>query len=162
MGMRLRMAWLVAGGVAVTLSAHPLRAQQAPDEQAILSVVKRLFDGMRQGDSAMIRSTLHPSVLLATAVVRQGKAAIEFDSADAFLRSVATPHDSVWDERIANPIVHQDGTLAVVWAEYRFYVGSRFNHCGVDTFTFAKQDDTWKIIALSDTRRRQSCPERPS
>lgn len=159
MSLMLRTACLfalVAGGASV------LAAQQAPDEKAILSVVKQLFDGMRQSDSAKIRSTLHPKALLATAVVRQGLAGVEFDTVEVFLKAVATPHDSVWDERIGTPMVHQDGTLAVVWAEYRFYVGSRFNHCGVDTFTLARQGDAWKILALSDTRRRQPCPERPS
>jgi hypothetical protein len=145
--------------MALLLCAHPVRAQQAPEEKAILSVVKQLFDGMRRSDSAMIRSTLHPGALLATAVVRLDKAGVEFDTVDAFLKAVATPHDSVWDERIRNPIVHQDGTLAVVWAEYRFYVGSRFNHCGVDTFTLARVNDAWKVVSLVDTRRRQPCPE---
>jgi hypothetical protein len=140
------------------LIAQTAPAQTAPDQEAILAVVKRFFDGMRHGDSAMVRSTLHPAALLATAVVRQGRAGIELDSLSAFLTAVGSPHDSVWDERITNEIVHQDGTLAVVWADYRFYVGSRFNHCGVDTFTLAKEGETWKVIALADTRRRQPCP----
>jgi hypothetical protein len=38
-------------------------------------------------------------------------------------------------------------------------VGSRFNHCGVDTFTLAKVNDAWKVVSLVDTRRRQPCPE---
>jgi hypothetical protein len=139
------------------LGASPARAQAAPDREAVLGVVKRLFDGMRSGDSAMVRSTLHPGVLLATAVVRQGRAGVEQDSVEAFLAAVASPHDSVWDERTSSEIVHQDGTLAVVWAEYQFYVGSRLNHCGVDTFTLAKEGETWKVIALADTRRRHPC-----
>jgi hypothetical protein len=36
-------------------------------------------------------------------------------------------------------------------------VGDRFSHCGVDAFTLAKEDDAWKIVALTDTRRRQGC-----
>lgn len=140
------------------LGAHTASAQTAPDRDAVLTVVKRFFDGMRLGDSAMIRSTLHPKALFATAVVRQGKADIELDSIATFLTAVASPHDSVWDERIANEIVHQDGTLAVVWTDYRFYVGSRFSHCGVDSFTLAKEGEAWKIIAIADTRRRQGCP----
>jgi hypothetical protein len=144
-------------GLLGILGAQPALAQAAPDREAVLMVVKRFFDGMRQGDSAMIRSTLHPRVLLATAVVRQGKPGIELDSVDVFLAAVGSPHDSVWDERITNEIVHQDGTLAVVWTDYRFYVGSRLNHCGVDAFTLAKEGEAWRIIALADTRRRQPC-----
>jgi hypothetical protein len=149
-----RLLLLVLLGV---LAAQPALAQAAPDREAVLMVVKRFFDGMRQGDSAMVRSTLHPRVLFATAVVRQGKAGIELDSVDTFLTAIGSPHDSVWDERITNEIVHQDGTLAVVWTDYRFYVGSRLNHCGVDAFTLAKEGEVWRIITVADTRRRQPC-----
>lgn len=150
-------ARLIMLALLCSLGAPAARAQTAPDREAVLAVVRRFFDGMRQSDSAMIRSTLHPRALLATAAVRQGKPGIELDSVDAFLTAVASPHDSVWDERISNEIVHQDGTLAVVWADYRFYVGSRLNHCGVDTFTLAKEAEAWRVIALADTRRRQPC-----
>jgi hypothetical protein len=135
----------------------PLPAQTAPDRPAILSVVHRLFDGMRRGDSAMVRSTFHPRASLTTAAVRQGKPAVLFEEVGNFVQAVGAPHDSVWDERISNEVVLQDGTLAVVWTDYRFYVGDRFSHCGVDAFTLAKEDDAWKIVALTDTRRRQGC-----
>lgn len=135
----------------------PLPAQNVPDRPAILSVIHRLFDGMRRGDSAMVRATFHPRASLTTAVVRQGKPAVLFEEVGSFVQAVGTPHDSVWDERITNEVVLQDGTLAVVWTDYRFYVGDRFSHCGVDAFQLAKEDAEWKIVALTDTRRRQGC-----
>lgn len=145
----LAVLWLLPGG---------LRAQAAaPDREAVMSVIRRLFDGMRKGDSAMVRSTFHPRVSFATAVVRQGKPAIEMDAVEDFLKAVGTPHDSIWDERISNEIVHQDGTLATVWMDYHFYVGTRLNHCGVDVAILAREGDEWKIISLADTRRRQGC-----
>ena len=150
--------WLI---LALAALAGPLQAQRAPEQEAILLVVKRLFDGMRAGDSAMVRETFHPLSLLATAENRPGEASVGIDTLSSFLKAVGSPHDSVWDERTRNEIVHQDGTLAVVWAEYSFYVGSRFNHCGVDTFQLAKEGADWKIIALTDTRRRRPCPEQP-
>jgi hypothetical protein len=141
----------------LSAAAAPLPAQTAPDRPAILSVVHRLFDGMRQGDSAMVRSTFHPRASLTTAVVRQGKPTVLFEEVGNFVQAVGAPHDSVWDERISNEVVLQDGTLAVVWTDYRFYVGDRFSHCGVDAFQLAKEGDEWKIVALTDTRRRQGC-----
>lgn len=139
------------------LPSPALQAQAAPDRTAILAVVSGFFDGMRSGDSGAIRAMLHPRALLATAVVRQGTAGVEFDGIEEVLTAIGTPHDSVWDERLSNQRVLQDGTLAIVWTDYHFYVGSRFNHCGVDAFTLAKEGDGWKIIALTDTRRRQGC-----
>jgi hypothetical protein len=105
----------------------------------------------------MVRSTFHPRASLTTAVVRQGKATVLFEEVGNFVKAVGAPHDSVWDERITNEVVLQDGTMAVVWTDYRFYVGDRFSHCGVDAFQLAKEDDEWKIVALTDTRRRQGC-----
>lgn len=145
--------------LAALATAAPLAAQQAPDRDAILAVTKRLFDGMRAGDSAMVRSTFHPKVSLASAFVRQGTPVVSFDgTSDGFVKAVGTPHAEVWDERVANEVVHQDGTLAVVWMDYTFYLGTKLSHCGVDAFILAKEGSDWKIISLADTRRREGCP----
>lgn len=137
-------------------TGHP----QAPDERAaVLRVVQRLFDGMRAGDSAMVRSTFHPNAQLATTVVRQGNAIIEIDTLEGFIRAVGTPHQEVWDERLSNTAVQLDGTLASVWTDYAFYLGDKFSHCGVDAFQLAKSGGDWRIVALADTRRRQGCAE---
>ncbi len=156
--MLRHLAVIVAASAALA-STSPLRAQ-APDERAaVLRVVQRLFDGMRAGDSAAVRSTFHPGAQLATAIVRQGNAIVEIDTLDGFIRAVGTPHDEVWDERLSNTSVQVDGTLASVWTDYSFYLGDKFSHCGVDAFQLAKSGGEWLILALADTRRRQGCPE---
>lgn len=157
---------LLAAAFIVTTAAHPLAAQSSGiDDNArreVLAVVRRLFDGMRAQDSAMARATLHPSATLISAVHPAGKAPIiQVDSVDAWLRSIATPRPELRDERTRNEIVHIDGTLATVWAEYSFYVGPTLSHCGVDAFQLAKDADGWKIISIADTRRRAGCVEIP-
>lgn len=153
----IRRAALLAG---LLLLAAPLAAQEAPDRDAILAVTRRLFDGMRAGDSAMVRSTFHPKLFLASSFMRQGTATIEVDDGpDGFVKAVGTPHAEVWDERVAHELVYQDGTLAAVWMEYTFYLGNRKSHCGVDAFLIAREGTEWKIISLADTRRRDGCPD---
>ena len=133
---------------------------QSPDERAaVLRVITRLFDGMRAGDSAMVRSVFHPKAQLATAIVRQGNAIVEVDDLDKFVQAVGTPHGEVWDERLSNTAIQVDGTLASVWTDYSFYLGDKFSHCGVDAFHLAKVGNEWTIVGLADTRRRQGCPE---
>lgn len=149
--------WLTAASL--LLFATPLVAQANPDKDAALAVVKRLFDGMRAGDSAMVRSTFHPKVQFATTLVRQGNAVVQIEDAEGFVKAVGTPHAEVWDERTYNEVAHIDGTLAVVWTEYSFFAGGKFSHCGVDAFQLAKDGTEWKIIALADTRRRTGCRE---
>ncbi len=156
------MSRLLAALVAATALLVPGRtvhAQAADERSAVLRVITRLFDGMRQGDSAMVRSVFHPKAQLATAIVRQGNAIVEIDTLDGFIRAVGTPHDEVWDERLSNTSVQVDGTLATVWTDYSFYLGDKFSHCGVDAFQLAKSGGEWRIVALADTRRRQGCPE---
>ena len=56
-------------------------------------------------------------------------------------------------------LVHIDNGMAMVWAPYGFYLGSKFSHCGIDSFQLARTTGGWKIIALIDTRQRTGCPE---
>jgi hypothetical protein len=51
--------------------------------------------------------------------------------------------------------------LAMVWAPYELYLGTKFSHCGVDNLQLARTAEGWKIIALVDTRQRTGCPGRP-
>jgi 2-iminobutanoate/2-iminopropanoate deaminase len=150
---------VVAAMVVLLLPAPVLQAQAADERTAVLRVIQRLFDGMRAGDSAMVRSTFHPNAQLATTTVRQGNATVEIDTLESFIRAVGSPHDQVWDERLSNTSVQVDGTLASVWTDYSFYLGDKFSHCGVDAFQLAKSGGEWRIVALADTRRRQGCPD---
>lgn len=159
MPLRARAAALLLAATALAMPASAqTTATSHPERGAVLAVVHRLFDGRRRGDSAAVRSVFHPQVFLATAVVRKGTPVIEIDTLEKLVTAVGTPHDEVWDERLSNEVVHIDGSLASVWTDYSFYVGSRFSHCGVDAFQIAKAGGAWRIIALTDTRRREGCP----
>ena len=146
----------------VARAQHDMAAMNhGPDSSraAVLAVVKTLFDGMRAGDSAKVRSVFHPNALLSTSIVRNNVPAVTFDSIAQFARAVGTPHADAWDERTHDEMVHVDQGMAMVWAPYAFYAGSKFSHCGVDSFQLARTAEGWKIIALIDTRQRTGCPE---
>lgn len=128
---------------------------------AVMGVVKQLFDGMRKGDSAMVRRAFHPQAQLASVGTRAGAPDVRFDSLSEFARAVGTPHTEMWDERTHDEMVHVDGGMAMVWAPYEFYAGTKFSHCGVDNFQLARTADGWKIIALVDTRQKTGCPGQP-
>jgi hypothetical protein len=157
-----RLRPLAVAIVSLLLVSVPLRAQGGlsaddPRYREILSVVTRLFDGMRTADSALVRSLFHPRAQLITTVVRDGVPTVQQDSLAVFVRSVGTPRPEPLDERIKNPRVLLDGTLAVVWTEYDLFLGARFVHCGVDAFHLARVGNAWQIVALADTRRRDGC-----
>lgn len=133
-------------------------AQSPSPEEAIQEQVEQLFKGMYKGDSAMVRKVLHPQVVFSsTSFDKEGNPAYSPGSAQAFLNAVGTPHEEVWDERIDNLSIQVDDNLAVAWMDYRFYRGDQFSHCGVNAMTFIQTIDGWRILYLSDSRRKEPC-----
>ena len=156
--MKTRLFGLIV--VAITLS-YSSNAQNGfnEEQQAVLDVVIKLFDGMRAGDSAVVHSVFRDGVELHTSFTNKntGKPMLVTDDLQPFLNAIGTPHDEVWDEVIWGEKVLVDGNLAMVWCDYAFYSSSNFSHCGVDAFMLNKDEDGWKIFHLTDTRRRTNC-----
>jgi hypothetical protein len=151
---RISLFILVA---AASLAAAPSPAAAQSAEAEIEAVVLRLFDGMRSGDSAVVRSAFHPEARLQSVGERDGAVTLRSESVDGFVRAVGTPHPEPWDERIANLEVRVDGDLATAWMDYAFYLGPRFSHCGVNAFQFLRTAAGWQVIQIADTRRRDRC-----
>lgn len=158
---------IVAGALGASRSLHAQTA--SPTEGEVMKVVNRLFEGMKKGDSSIVRSVFHPQVrMISSGKGRDGKLRLTVEtSADAFVKAVGTPHTVVWNERISNEKVHIDGAIASVWADYTFHAGETFSHCGIDHFLLTSDESgAWKIIELADTRRTEGCTpstrEKPS
>jgi hypothetical protein len=133
---------------------------QQTDTAAIKQTVNTLFDGMRKGDSTMLRSVFAKEMVLqSVSNNKEGKAVLSVEAADDFVKVIGTPHSAVYDERIVFGTIKIDGGLASVWAPYKFYLGDKFSHCGVDVFQLMKTADGWKIIYIVDTRRKDNCVE---
>lgn len=142
----------------------PLLAFTQPaDNDAVLLPVQQLFDGMRNGDSTMVRYAFTASPVMETVVKNKaGQTTIQAGNLLDFLNAVGTPHDEVWDEKIWSYEIRQDGQMASVWTPYTFYVGDKMSHCGVNNFTLLETENGWKINHIIDTRRRDNCREVPT
>ena len=155
---RLLLAIALAAGAVPAAGTAPLHAQSAEDE--VMAVITQLFDGMREGDSAKVRATLHPSVTAASVFTnRGGEPQIRQGNLEEWVKAIGTPRDKQWDERIWDPVVHIDGLLATAWTPYAFYVGDDLSHCGVNAFQLFHSAEGWKVIRITDTRRRQGCSD---
>ena len=151
-------AGIVCAVASFAVAATATGAQAPGDDAGVRGVVERLFDGMRRADSGMVRPLFHPKARLITTSARDGAPVVQVqDSVEGFIRSIGRPRTEVFDERLFNVKVSIDGPLASVWADYSFYRGSTFSHCGVDHFLLVKQAAGWQIIELSDTRRTTGC-----
>lgn len=133
-----------------------LAAQQ--DKVAILQPIKSMFDGMRAGDSLMVKNSFVPNPSMSSTFIdKDGKKQFRQGNIERFLNAIGTPHDEIWDEQIFSYRVEQDGTLATVWTDYTFYLGNKMSHCGVNAFQMVDTEEGWKILNITDTRRKENC-----
>ena len=135
-------------------------AQTAVEMEAAYAPIQQLFDGMRAGDSSMVRQAFFPGARLQSAFIsREGEPQLSEGSIEAFITAVGTPHDEQWDERIWSSDIRIDGRLATAWTEYTFFRGDKLSHCGVNAFHLFNSEEGWKITQITDTRRREGCRE---
>lgn len=155
MGIQMQRLFYFFSCVSVitAIAAMGVPAYAQSDEAEVRAVIDRLFDGMRTGDSTMVRSVLHEEALMA----RAGSQGLRIGPTDGFVRAVGTPHDEVWDERIWDVHISIDGRLASAWMEFAFFLGDTLSHCGVNSMQLYQTDEGWKIIYLADTNRPPTC-----
>lgn len=153
---RMRIPFLLV--LLISSASFSTSAQDTTDYPAVRAVVQRLFDGMRAGDSALVRSAFTAdAVMFTTYSDKKGTPYVETGTLNDFLDAVGTPHDEMWDERIHDVEIRTDDGLAQVWAPYVFYLDKNKLHCGVNAFQLVRTTDGWKIQALTDSRRREPC-----
>ena len=88
-----------------------------------------------------------------------GEEIIKEGSLIQFVEAIANkPKDEPkWLEKLYCTEIKMDGNIAQVWAEYSFFLGEKFLHCGVNAFQLIKLNGDWKIIHIMDTRRKDDC-----
>jgi hypothetical protein len=127
-------------------------------EDSVKAVIKQLFDGMKNSDSAMIRQAFaDDAILQSVGKNKEGHTIIQTDKVDEFAKIISGLKRGAADERIVIEAIEIDGHLAMVWAPYKFYFEGKFSHCGIDSFQLIFINGQWKIQYLIDTRRKQPC-----
>jgi hypothetical protein len=121
-------------------------------------VAQKLFDAMKAHDSQAAAALFLPGATLSS-VDAEGKTSVT--PFEKFAERIGSSKKG-WLERIWNPKVLQHGTIAVVWADYDFYLDGQFSHCGIDAFQMFKTESGWKISGVSDSRVTQGCEQNPA
>ncbi len=143
--------------VTLILSTSGLEATAQRAEKDVRAVIDRLFDGMRAGDGAIVRSAFHEAAVMARAVTNGDSTRLRSGTIGRFVEAVGQPHDEVWDERIWDVDIRVDGALASAWMQYAFYLGDELHHCGVNSMQLFRAHEGWKIVHLLDTDRGLDC-----
>jgi hypothetical protein len=134
-------------------------AQTPETREAIINVVKELFDGMTNNDTTKVRNLFTKDAQMVTITNdKEGKPTLlRAGNINEFVKAIGKKNPEKIEEHIWNYEVQMDGNLASVWCDYTFYIGNRVSHCGVDAFQLFKVDKTWKIFQLADTRHKVDC-----
>jgi cyanophycinase len=154
-----RYYFLQPGGVFDLAERQVVNGERIPaatrQERDVVQVVQRLFDAMRQADTAAIRALHHPQARFFTAPPAAGGTLRVMD-VDGFVRSIGASASRA-DERMSDPEVRVDGDIATVWTYYDFYSGEAFSHCGTDAVQLAREAGTWKILQITWNLKREGC-----
>jgi hypothetical protein len=140
-------------GAILTTSLATSALAQSTEEQAVLTPIHAMFDGMSKRDAAAIKAPTLPGGTMV--LMRDGKPAqMTFES---FAERVGKPGKTQIEERIHDPLVRIDNDLAVVWAPFDFLVDGKVDHCGTDLFNLVRVDGKWLIASVADTGTK-TCP----
>ena len=140
----------------VLLSVQP-PADSSADRAAIIAVLDRMTRAMETRDTALLTSVFVPGARLVGMRPKAGGATMQALTVQQFAEFVANDKRDRWVERLHQPEVRIDGTLATVWAAYDFSFGAKRSHCGTDAFQLLRTAEGWKIVSLADTYRTEGC-----
>lgn len=139
------------------LLVFSLYAADSSEEKAVVGTVEKLFNGMANHDSEAAKAILLPE---GRTVAIRPDGVVNGGSQEQFAARLATMKDSIL-ERMWNPKILIDGRIAHLWAEYDFWRGGKFGHCGIDSVSLVKTPDGWKIAGISYTMQTTGCPPSP-
>lgn len=148
-----------ATGTAGTAGTAPAPAL-SNDRAAVLASIDTFLVGLRTKDTAImsrfVDSTTRMTLLRP---LQTGGYRVWVMTGPQFITTVSAPNGPFLDEPIRNPVVHVDGDLASVWAEYQVRINGAVSHCGFDAFHLVRKNGRWMFLNLSDTFRRTGCGE---
>lgn len=137
-----------------TVPAQPADTPASTPEEAVRATIDALFDGMRAGDSASVRTLFAQGAEIQSVEVGED-VAVQSRTADDFAQAVGQPRTAVWDERIWDVDIRVDGPMATAWMSYVFYIDDERSHCGVNGFHLVRRADEWHIQHITYTRQEE-------
>jgi len=149
---------LVSAEIPPELATGPPVAQGA-DEKAVLATIDALFAAFDSGDSAAMLRQVYPDGRVTASGTRgDGASNLRPQSWMTFAERI-TPQQA-FRERIANPTVHVDDDIALVWAPFVVRVGDKVSNCGIDHFDLVRENGVWRVMNLTFSSRTTGCPAR--
>lgn len=136
-----------------------LDARSQTAEDSVRSTVAGLFKAMYDADASALRGFVPDTARMETlSEGAEGNVLLRRSTAVSWIEAVGRQKKGVMDERAVVRTVLLDGPLATAWVPYRFYYQGSFSHCGVNVILLARGRGGWKVVSVTDTRRKDACP----
>ena len=142
----------------MAMSAVPAAPLAGQDPAGAEEAVHQMFEGMRTANSDMVRAVFAADARFAVLDGNNGPAAVRAQSVEGWITAIGSSGGS-WNEQIYDLDVRVDGTMASIWAPYTFYLDGEISHCGINSIELLHDAEGWKVTQISDTRRREDCPD---
>ena len=117
--------------------SFPLTPAFAQEEAAILATVDELFVALGNRDRAALEAITVPGSLnISTSPGSNGEVRLSTLNYEELIAALSRPGSTAL-ERYWDATVLVQGSIAVFWAPYDFYVDGEFTHCGIERFGYA-------------------------
>lgn len=148
----------VALGLFAVLALAPGASAQEGDAGAVRATIDQMFEGMRTAQPDLVSAVFAPDARFAVLDGRNGPTVIRSQSTAGWIQGIAGS-EGKWDEQIYDVEIKVDGIMASAWTPYTFYLDGAISHCGINSIELLHDAEGWKVTQLSDTRRRDACPD---
>ena len=151
----------LAAAVVLTLIVPRAHAQTVDAEsKAVIAVADSVLAALSSGDSKMLARLTMDSAVVGGAGLRGG---VESASLRPWAVYINRTGPSTFTERGFGATARVQDRVAQVWMPYDLYLGDKWSHCGVDTFTLMKREGHWRVASLIYTiEQPPACQKHPA
>ena len=145
----------------IVFSSRAFSQSKDSDNDLIKKTIGNLFESMREDDTTRFRDLFAGNILIQHVNSKNDTvSSVVTENPVEYLNQVGAYKKDAWDEQITRyDDLNVGNGMAVVWASYKFYLGKKFDHCGITIFQMIKKQEHWKIISVFYSIRTSNCPQ---
>lgn len=150
----------VFAGLALAFATPAAAEEPASDRDAVVAAADAFFDALGSTDKTDLAEVMLPEgmIFVHNRMNPDNPRVDAVPVADHLERWAGTTDRFI--EKMRYDTVLVDGDMAQVWGPYAFLVNSEVAHCGINSLSFVRTDDGWKVANTSFTMERPSECER--
>ncbi|MBS1524039.1 MAG: hypothetical protein JST19_00230 [Bacteroidetes bacterium] len=155
------MKKLLVTGLFLGLAYATFCQSQGSDNDAVKNTINRALLAMQEDDTAAFQDEFAGDVRIQYVESKNDTVSnvITVNPAE-YLKQVAKFKADAWTEKITRyDDMNISNGMATIWASYKFYFGSKFDHCGTTVFQMVKRKQRWKIVSILYTIKAGNCAD---